>query len=220
LEIWAEQADGLVTCEKCGRFYKTKEKEAEHLCLDCRHSDPLYLLARSVVPYEGPVRDALHSFKFCGRRDLAAPFGELMASLAAFLFPVNSLAAVIPVPLHEKRLRERGFNQAALLSERVSRILKIPVCEEALLRSRETPSQTSLSREQRLANLRGAFEGGRGLTACEGAAVLLLDDVYTTGATVQECSRVLTACGVKDVYVVTLASGIMNAGRQDRPQKA
>lgn len=211
LEMWAELADGLVPCERCGRFQNATE--GENICQDCRNSDPPYYIARGVAPYEGPVRDALHNFKFCGRRDLAYPFGELIASLAVSLFPVRSLAAVIPVPLHEGRLRERGFNQAALLSERVSRILKIPLSEEALIRTRETPSQTSLSREQRLANLKGVFEVGKDVLGLKGKDVLLVDDVYTTGATVQECSEVLKTSGVREIYVVTLASGILISSR-------
>lgn len=207
LEMWAEQAYGLVPCEKCGRFQAVKEEEK--ICQDCRNSDALYCIARGVAPYEGPVRDALHDFKFCGRRDLAYSFAELMASLAVSLFPVSSFAAVIPVPLHEVRYRERGFNQASLLAGVVSRILKIPMAEEGLVRIRETPSQTSLTGEQRQANLKGAFEVGTQSMMFKGKTVLLVDDVYTTGATVQECSRVLMDFGVREIYVVTLASGIL-----------
>ena len=208
--MWAELTDGLVPCEKCGRFQTANEKKK--ICQDCVNNDTSYLIARGVAPYEGPVREALHNFKFCGRRDLAYPFGEVMASLAVSLFPVRSIAAVIPVPLHENRLIERGFNQAALLSEVVSRLLKIPTAPiDALIRSRETPSQTSLTREQRQANLKGAFEAGKGSLVLKGEAVLLVDDVYTTGATVQECGKVLKVSGVREIYVATLASGILTS---------
>jgi ComF family protein len=212
VEMWAELAYGLTPCEKCGRFQSVKEEEK--ICPDCRNSEAPYCIARGVAPYEGAVREALHDFKFCGRRELAYPFGELMASMAVSIFPVRSIAAVIPVPLHENRLRERGFNQAAQLSEVVSRILKIPMAGEALVRLRETPSQTSLSREQRQANLKGAFEVGKQPPMIKGKTVLLVDDVYTTGATVQECSRVLVDFGVKEIYVVTLASGILTSSHK------
>jgi hypothetical protein len=109
VEMWAELAYGLTPCEKCGRFQSVKEEEK--ICPDCRNSEAPYCIARGVAPYEGAVREALHDFKFCGRRELAYPFGELMASMAVSIFPVRSIAAVIPVPLHENRLRERGFNQ-------------------------------------------------------------------------------------------------------------
>jgi predicted amidophosphoribosyltransferase len=101
VEMWAELAYGLTPCEKCGRFQSVKEEEK--ICPDCRNSEAPYCIARGVAPYEGAVREALHDFKFCGRRELAYPFGELMASMAVSIFPVRSIAAVIPVPLHENR---------------------------------------------------------------------------------------------------------------------
>lgn len=207
LEGWAELAIGLIPCAKCGRFKKVEEGET--ICQECRENEPPYSIARSVVPYDGSVRDALHNFKFCGMRELAYPLGELMASLVTSLFPYRSLAAVVPVPLHENRLRERGFNQALLLAEVVNKMLRIPLVPNALIRSRETHSQTSLSREQRHANLKGAFEAGEDVPLLKDKAVLLVDDVYTTGATVQECSKALINDGVKEIYVVALAAGIL-----------
>lgn len=207
LEEWAELADGLIPCAKCGRFKKAEGGETS--CQECREHEPLYAIARCVAPYEDSVRDVLHSFKFSGRRELAYPLGELMASLVASLFPYRLLAAVIPVPLHENRLQERGFNQALLLAGVVSKMLRIPLVPNALIRSRETHSQTSLSREQRQSNLKGAFVAGDDVLPLKGEAVLLVDDVYTTGATIQECCTVLLNAGVGEIYVAALAAGIM-----------
>lgn len=207
LEEWAELADGLFPCAKCGRFKKVEAGKTT--CQECRDDEPPYSIARSVVPYEGSVRDALHNFKFCGMRELAYPLGELITSLVASLFPYRLLAAVVPVPLHENRLRERGFNQAFLLAEVVNKMLKIPLLPNALVRKRETHSQTSLSREQRQVNLKGAFKAGENALQLKDKAVLLVDDVYTTGATVQECSKALIDAGVKDVYVAAFAAGVL-----------
>ena len=209
LEEWAELADGFLPCAKCGRFKKAEAGETT--CQECRENEPPYAIARCVAPYDGSLRDALHSFKFSGRRELAYPLGELIASLVASLFPYRLLAAVIPVPLHENRLQERGFNQALLLAEVVNRMLRIPLVPNALIRSRETHSQTSLSREQRHSNLKGAFEAGEDAPLLKDKAVLLADDVYTTGATVQECSKALINAGVKEIYVAALAAGILTS---------
>ncbi len=209
LEMWAELARDLIPCEKCGRFHPVQVKD--RLCPDCKESEPLYSLARGVAPYEGQVRDAIHQFKFSGKRGLAYPLGELMAAMAQTLFPMDAIEVLIPVPLHEKRLRERGFNQAGELAQVMGGLLKKPVVTDLLVRYRETPSQTSLNREERQLNLQHAFRSEKDdiPCACESKGVLLVDDVYTTGATVRECSRVLIDSGVKKVYVVTLASGIL-----------
>lgn len=205
LELWAGLGQGMVICEKCGRFCPGLERA---FCHECEDSPPPYLLARGVVPYIGPVRDALHQFKFFGRIDLAGPFGELMAALVAEVFPVHSLGVVVPVPLHEKREQERGFNQAALLAKVVGASLRLPVLLGALVRTRETPRQTALSREARQANLREAFVPGQGSSVLRGKRILLVDDVYTTGATSLECCQTLLAAGALSVCIVTLATGI------------
>jgi ComF family protein len=205
--MWADLAEGLVPCTKCGRFHAGQE--GKMICWECREDEQPYIISRAVAPFEGPVREAVHYFKFCGRRGLAYPFGELMASLVVQLFPFRSFGAVVPVPLHIGRLRERGYNQAALLAEVIAGILKIPLQEEALLRVRETPSQTSLSRQEREENMKGAFIAGKEALLLQGKRVLLVDDVYTTGATVKECCRVLASAGVGELYVVALAAGIV-----------
>lgn len=206
MEMWAGLGRGMGICEKCGRFCAGLEEG--RLCRECGEDPPPYALARGVAPYEGQVREALHQFKFFGRRELAGPFGEVMAALAAEVFPLRAAGVVVPVPLHERRQRERGFNQAALLARVMGSALRLPVLERALARIRETPSQTTLSREHRQANLCGAFSAGEDSPAVEGRNVLLVDDVYTTGATAVECCRALLAAGAGAVYVVTLATGI------------
>lgn len=206
MEMLAELGRGMVVCEKCGRFCPGLREGS--LCRECVEEPPPYIKARAVAPYEGQLREALHQFKFFGRKELAGPFGEVMAALAAAFFPLRPAGVVVPVPLPERRERERGFNQAALLAGVIGDILRLPVFKRALVRTRETPSQATLSREQRQANLCGAFAAGEDSSAVAGRNVLLVDDVYTTGATASECSRALLAAGAGAVYVVTLATGI------------
>ena len=113
----------------------------------------------------------------------------------------------MPVPLHPKRLRWRGFNQSVLLARQISRVYDIPLDPFTLQRHRETPPQTQLNEAERRKNMRGAFtvDADRPVT---GKNILLVDDVYTSGATVNECSRTLKKHGAKDVYVLTLARAV------------
>ena len=111
---------------------------------------------------------------------------------------------IIPVPLHPKRLRWRGFNQSLLLARQVSRLYEVPVDPFVLCRERETPPQTQLAEDERRKNVRGAFAIYPG-KLLKRRSVLLVDDVYTSGATANECSRVLVRGGAREVYVLTLA---------------
>ncbi len=114
---------------------------------------------------------------------------------------------IVPVPLHPKRLRWRGFNQSLLLARQVSRAYGTPVDPFVVVRRRETPPQTQLTEEERRRNMRGAFAVNSG-TPIKNKTILLVDDVYTSGATVNECSRVLRRAGAKAVYVLTLARAV------------
>lgn len=211
LELWAGLGEGMGICERCGRF-GTNFGHSK-ICRECQAETPYYVLARGVAPYEGPVRDALSLFKFAGKQELALPLGELMAGLVKELFPYRTFAGVVPVPLYAARERERRFNQAALLAGVISRRLQISLAERALYRERETSSQTSLTRANRRASVYGAFKAGEDALRLRGKGVLLVDDVFTTGATVGECCRILRDAGAGPVYVVTLATGITKQTR-------
>jgi ComF family protein len=117
------------------------------------------------------------------------------------------LNVIVPVPLHPKRLRWRGFNQSVLLGRELGRIFDLPLDPFLLQREVETPPQTQLSEEERRRNVRGAFVVNPS-NSVENRSILLLDDVYTSGATVNECSRCLKAAGASEVYVLTLARAV------------
>jgi len=118
--------------------------------------------------------------------------------------PLDSIDLIIPVPLHTQRLREREFNQSLLLADRIARHGKIPLSYSNLIRLTATPAQTTLARKDRLRNLRGAFSV-RIPEALAGKRILLIDDVFTTGTTVNECAQVLRRAGSGDVFALTLA---------------
>ena len=150
------------------------------------------------------MREALHAFKFRGRRALAAPLGALLVEAMDGRLPMGGPALLVPVPLHPRRERERGFNQASLLARRLGRAWRVPVRDDVLVRAVATPSQTELDAKARRANVRDAFRLRRpDLVA--GRHVLLVDDILTTGATLSECARSLRGGGAAVVGALTVA---------------
>jgi ComF family protein len=146
------------------------------------------------------LQDAICLFKYGGKIPLAGPLAHLMIDR---LPPLDGIDLIIPVPLHPERLREREFNQSLLLADRIGRYLDIPVSCTALTRIAPAPPQTTLSRKERLNNLRGAFAVSRPQTII-GKRILLIDDVFTTGTTVNVCAKTLRKAGSSDVSVLTL----------------
>ncbi|MFQ3577686.1 MAG: ComF family protein [Verrucomicrobiia bacterium] len=152
----------------------------------------------------GVARNLVHKLKYNTQRSAATPLAYFMSEAlndepwARLVTPL-----LVPVPLHKRRLRERGFNQSTLLAESLSKARGWPVVE-LLVRTRATPTQTALDRSQRTRNLSGAFEVNpkHSPAIFAGRSVLLVDDVVTTGATVHECASVLLKAGAGDVYVV------------------
>lgn len=169
--------------------------------------------SHAVFEYGGAVATAIVRFKYAGRSDLAARFGQLMAQRAARLDGLVDI--VVPVPLHPRRVVERGFDQAALLAGPVAEGLSIAHVPRALVRVRETPPQASLDREARAANVAAAFRCPEP-RRIEGRRVLLVDDVRTTGATLASCAEALWRAGARSVVPLVLASRTQDpAGDQE-----
>lgn len=163
---------------------------------------PVFGRARAVALHEGHARDFVHRLKFSDRLDLAPPMGRMMA--AAGREVLEGAEGLVPVPLHWTRLLWRRFNQAAHLAEAVSAATGIPVIDGALWRKKRTPQQIGLTRPQRIANLQGAFAVRDAMRPrVEGKALVLIDDVHTTGATLNATARVLLRAGAASVDVVT-----------------
>lgn len=167
-------------------------------CVHCLTVPPSIERARAIGPYAGSLRDILHALKYDGRRSLAAPLARRMREAGADL--LEQADVVVPVPLHPRRRRERGFNQAADLAQH----LGLPVVQ-ALTRHKPTPSQTTLHATERHQNMHGAFRVSTRMTGLRGAAVMLVDDVRTTGATLDSCAVALKGAGVRVVYALTAA---------------
>lgn len=158
---------------------------------------PFFTRASSFGCYEGVLAEAINLFKFLGVRRLSSPLGRLLLAC-----DMTDIDAIIPVPLSIKSLRKRGFNQSSLLAKVVSDNTGIPLFMNVLAKKRETLPQIGLSAKERISNIKGAFRAEKNL---HGMKVLLIDDVMTTTATVNECSKELLKGRAKDVTVLTLA---------------
>jgi len=156
----------------------------------------------SAARFDTPLREAIHRFKYEGQPQLSAVFGARMGAL--WVRCGRPVDAIVPVPLHASRLRERGFNQSALLAREISAISGLPIQAQALRRVRATQQQVRMDDpDARRANVHGAFAAAQALVT--GKAILLVDDVFTTGATLAECAVVLHQAGASEVTALTLA---------------
>lgn len=160
----------------------------------------------SCFAHEGRIKDALHGFKYKERLDLA---GYFATELFAISFAVGTFDAILPVPLFPARLKARGFNQSSMLAKGLGKLAAAPVDIDSLVRIRDVPPQVGLSREERVANVRGAFSvrAGREVRVA-GKNLILVDDVMTTGATLAECARGLIAAGASSVSALTVARAL------------
>ncbi len=190
-------------CPRCG----APEAAIEDRCIHCRTGGTVFDFARSAVLFNDTAREIVHHLKYSDRVSLANPIGMRLRQTLKEGFEGR---LVIPVPLHRSRERERGYNQAELIAV----TLGLPVASRLIRRRKKTPTQTGLSRSQRAHNLSAAFE----LRAdVDGMTVILVDDVLTTGATMNELSRVLKRGGASRVEVLTFARVADGISRRSRP---
>lgn len=189
-------------CKGCG--LPLEVDGAPPLCRQCQHTPPSVDALRASAYHSGPLREAIHEFKYRDLRSLAAPLGQLMAERWAVLAsPEQEIDTIVPVPLHPRRERRRGYNQAALLAEALGTCLEKPVVPGVLARTRATAPQVGLNPTERRTNVQGAFRCMSNDLA--GAQVLLVDDVYTTGSTLESACLALREAGVTSVQAYTLA---------------
>ena len=198
-------------CSKCGIVFKSRQGE-DRVCGDCIEAPKNYGMARSAGVYDQALLSAIHCLKYKGKIQLTRPLGALLFNAFSRYWDKKRIDIIVPVPLHEKKLRIRGFNPSFLLVRNWPRIFEmlnghfpeIPVVRDILAREKWTASQTGLGRKERLQNIKNAFVVND-TSKIEGKKILLVDDVYTTGATVNECSKMLLKGGSKQVDVLTLA---------------
>lgn len=203
------------SCARCDQPFVSQAATLftpDHQCQNCLERTPAYQRAWTLFPYLPPLQDAICAFKYRGKFALAKPLARLMIQA----LPAEIDADVImPVPLHPARLRAREYNQSLLFSDQIGRHLGRPVLPTTLVRTLATDPQTTLSRQERLRNLRNAF-AVREPETVEGRRILLVDDVFTTGTTLNECAKVLEKAGAASVYALTLARTVETSLVPDR----
>jgi ComF family protein len=186
---------------------------ARVVCGRCRRGRQPLSSGASLGPYEGTLRLVLHQLKYARRRGVARRLASLLLEdprVAALLAESDTL---VPVPLHPRRLRQRGYNQSALLAAALAGLTRRPWRGDLLRRRRDTVPQTGLSAAERRRNVRDAFAAGR-RAGVAGKVLTLVDDVLTTGATAEACARVLRAAGAAEVRLLTVARAVAGSGRE------
>jgi ComF family protein len=200
-------------CSRCGRPFDAP-LGVDHPCGSCLQESGTFDRARSVAVYQGAFKDLICAFKYLYRVELAVPLSRLLWQTLDMHWDLQQIDCIVPVPLHNRRLKVRGFNQTELMirswsaaSPAEGRRRQPPIWSDNLVRCRCTPPQTGLNRRQRAANMIDAFRLVDS-AAVRGCRVLLVDDVLTTGATIDACCRVLRSAKAASVEVLTLARAI------------
>ncbi|MCR5756028.1 MAG: ComF family protein [Acetatifactor sp.] len=187
-------------CMKCGK----KLQDEGVLCFDCQRLERKFVRGRSLYEYDSVVK-SIYRMKYAGRREYAGYYGREMAKyLGEFIRQVNP-DGIVPIPLHRSRERTRGYNQAELLAKSMGKCLGIPVYPDYLVRIKNTRPLKTQNPEERQNNLKKAFIIGRNDVKLK--QIVLVDDIFTTGSTIDEATVTLLGSGVQKVYFVTLSSG-------------
>jgi competence protein ComFC len=204
---------GSVLCQECKDFFRPVEEtsscsfcgtwlSAENVCGECTRKRPPFERGHFGFYFEGALREAVHSFKFKGRKDVGRALVRLLRP--KLLHMQEAFDVIVPLPVTEKRLKERGFNQTFIIAEEISAVTGKKLVHQALYKTRETRDQYTLSRPERKKNVRGVFALRDG-NVLKGKHVLLVDDLFTTGATAKEATKVLQAAGSRSVVLFALA---------------
>ncbi len=192
-------------CFCCGRRLDN-DPAAGNICRACLNKPMHFDRAFAPCVYEGTIKSLIHAFKYDFKDYLARPLARLMSDfINEYAVPVNSLDLIVPIPLHQARLREREFNQAELLAKEIAPLYDLEICPDNLVRKRYTRSQAELEGMDRLANVKGSFTVKNPETF-KGKKILLIDDVMTTGSTSSEAALTLKNSGAAKVLVLALAN--------------
>ncbi len=196
---------GQPLCTICGEPFAGSGPD--HPCGTCLTDPPHFDTARAALIHQGGARTLIHSFKYHHKTHLKRPLALLITERLADHARHAACNLILPVPLHRRRLRERGFNQSLLLAEQLSRCWNIPFERQLLRRTRETIPQAELHADQRRSNVREAFAVADPAMLA-GRRVMLVDDVITTGSTANECARTLKRAGARAVSVIAVARAV------------
>ena len=192
-------------CQKCGKPLA----EESVVCGDCQGKESSYEYGRSLFVYNSSMQKSIGKFKYHGRQEYAKYYAEQMYLEYGEWMKEICAQRLIPVPIHKNRFRKRGYNQAELIAKELARLSGIPVWKDFLVRSKDTLPQKELSNKERRENLFQAFqvkEQGLELNRIP-KCVIIIDDIYTTGSTLEECSKVIKKAGVHNVFFLCVSIG-------------
>lgn len=189
-------------CMRCGKPVRQAEQE---YCYDCRHVGHCYDRGYGLWLHKEPVSTSIYQFKYHNQRRYGVCYAEELIRCYGSRIKIWAPDLLIPIPLHKKRRRKRGYNQAAVVCRELGRRLRIPVDEKSLLRRRYTKPQKIFSHQERMENLKHAFTVKNSFRPVP--TVLLIDDIYTTGSTIDAAAAVLKKKGVEKVYFLTISIG-------------
>ena len=193
---------GDPVCMRCG---KPLINESPEYCADCTKRGHLYTRGAAAFVYDSMMKDSISRFKYHNRREYADFYaGELYASSRRLLLQWDA-DVLIPIPVHKSKRRRRGFNQAELIAERIGKLSGIPVRTDLLIRTKNTLPQKELGDEGRFENLKNAFQAGQ--NDVDYRKAVLVDDIYTTGSTVDAAASALLGAGVGKVYFLAVCIG-------------
>lgn len=181
------------------------EEERREYCYDCGRVRHAYAQGKSVWSYRGEMKQSIYRFKDGGRKEYAVFYANESARLYGDWIKRKGVQAILPIPIHKNRKKKRGFNQAQVYALELGKLLKIPVDTETLIRTVDTIPQKKLDDRQRKNNLKKALKIGT--DSVQWKKVLLVDDIYTTGSTVDAAASVLKEAGVEEIYVLSIAIG-------------
>ncbi len=215
-EAYDEEIADKYICPECERLIKKVEppfcskcskpiahNSSTNLCRECCDAERHFEMSKSPYKYEGLIKNAIYSYKYYNKTYFYKLFGNLLVN-----FMVNTgytnFDCIVSVPLHPSKMRKRGYNQSELLARYISSKLSIPYID-ALKRTKRTLKQSEQSKEDRRKNLKDAFAVKHSSEKVINSSLLLVDDIYTTGTTVDECSKALVSYGASKVYVITIA---------------
>lgn len=195
------QSGGLCVCERC---FEESEKFSSPAAFKREKNLKFHICA---LPYKGMMRKAFKRYKFCGEWAYKDVFSQILYECLESFWHDGDFDLMVPVPLSEERMKERGYNQSAYLAEYVAEKTGTAYAADALRRIRHTERQSGLDVKSRVSNVRGAFRADRAKT--EGKKILLIDDIYTLGATMHECADTLCGCGAAEVAGLALFKAVM-----------
>lgn len=193
-------------CKKCGKPFEPREPDSEikEYCMDCVKKPHIYDFGMAVFQYSEELRESIYRFKYYNQRTYAGFYGKAMACYGRQIRELG-IQVLIPVPISRQRKTARGYNQAELMAWALGRELNLPVDSYSLIRKKNTLPQKELNEEERRNNLKNAFKIEENVIKYK--KVLLVDDIYTTGSTIDACATVLKQAGAEKVYFISLCIG-------------